>query len=130
MTRGAGGQSTGYGKIEDMTLSMRVVTPRGMVVTKDYPAASIGPDIDELMMGSEGAFGIMTEATLKIFPFNPDDRQMFTWFFKDWDEGLAAMREIMQGGFGFPSMLRISDPEETDIAMMLQGFEGLIPSFR
>ncbi len=127
MTRGAGGQSTGYGKIEDMTVSMRMVTPRGMIVTRDFPAASIGPDIDEIMMGSEGAFGIMTEATLKIFPFNPDDRQMFTWFFREWDEGLAAMREIMQGGFGFPSMLRISDPEETDIAMMLQGFEGTLP---
>ena len=127
VTRGAGGQSTGYGKIEDITVSMRMVTPAGLIVTKDFPAASIGPDIDEFLMGSEGAFGVMTEATLKIFPFNPDDRQMFTWFFKNWDEGLSAMREIMQGGFGLPSMLRISDPEETDLAMMMMGFEGTLP---
>ncbi|MBN1882447.1 MAG: FAD-binding oxidoreductase [Deltaproteobacteria bacterium] len=126
VTRGAGGQSTGYGKIEDMTISMRVVTPKGVLVTKPYPAAAIGPDIDQIILGSEGAFGIVTEVTLKIREYNPDDRHMFSWFFKDWEEGLAAMQEIMQGGFGYPSMLRISDPEETDIALKLQGMENTI----
>ncbi len=125
-TRGAGGQSTGYGKIEDMVICMRVVTPKGMIVTKKFPAAAIGPDIDQIIIGSEGAFGVITEVTLKIRPYNPKDRQMFTWFFKDWDSGLSAMREIMQGGFGYPSMIRISDPEETDIAMTVQGMEGTI----
>ncbi len=124
MTRGAGGQSTGYGKIEHMVICMRVVTPKGVIVTKKFPADAIGPDIDQILMGSEGAYGVMTECTMKIWPYRPENRKMFSWFFKDWDEGLAAMREIMQGQFGFPSMLRLSDAEETDIAMKLQGLEG------
>lgn len=124
MTRGAGGQSTGYGKIEHMVICMRVVTPKGVIVTKKFPADAIGPDIDQILMGSEGAYGVMTECTMKIWPYRPENRKMFSWFFKDWDEGLAAMREIMQGEFGFPSMLRLSDAEETDIAMKLQGLEG------
>ena len=122
-TRGAGGQSTGYGKIEDMTICMRMVTPGGVIETKRYPAAALGPDIDQILIGSEGAYGIITEVTLKIRPYLPDDRRMFTWFFKDWDQGLNAMREIMQGGFGSPSMLRISDPEETDISMAIMGMK-------
>jgi alkyldihydroxyacetonephosphate synthase len=49
MTRGAGGQSTGYGKIEHMVICMRVVTPRGVIETKKFPADAIGPDMNILM---------------------------------------------------------------------------------
>lgn len=124
MTRGAGSHSTGYGKIEDMVLAMRVVTPKGIVATRPFPAAAIGPDIDEILLGSEGAFGILTEVTLKLWPYHPENRKMFSHFFKTWEDGVLAMREIMQGDFGHPHMLRISDPEETDVAMKVQGMEG------
>ncbi len=75
MTRGAGGQSTGYGKIEHMVICMRVVTPRGVIVTKKFPADAIGPDIDQILMGSEGAYGVMTECTMKIWPYRPGEPQ-------------------------------------------------------
>lgn len=121
VTRGAGGLSTGYGKIEDMVLGLRFVTPQGLIVTKDFPRAATGPDLRHLVMGSEGTLGVLTEVTLKIWKFQPENRVYFSFLFKDWEECVISMREIMQGGFGFPHMFRISDPEETSIAFVTEG---------
>jgi len=57
VTRGAGQNSTYYGKIEDLVLSQRYVTPAGDIVTLDVPAKATGPDIDQIMIGSEGTYG-------------------------------------------------------------------------
>ena len=124
VTRGAGQASTGYGKIEDMVLSMRVVTPRGTIVTKDYPAAAIGPDIDQIIMGSEGAFGVVTELTMKIRAYRPDNTAYVSFLYKDFDSAVTAMRQSMQGEFGKPHLFRISDPEETDVAFTMKGMSG------
>ena len=124
VTRGAGGLSTGYGKIEDMVLGLRFVTPNGLIVTKDFPRAATGPDLRHLVMGSEGTLGVLTEATLKIWKFQPENRVYFSFVFKDWEECVTSMREIMQGGFGLPHMFRISDPEETSIAFVTEGISA------
>ncbi|MFC1670278.1 FAD-binding oxidoreductase, partial [Spirochaetota bacterium] len=120
-TRGAGTASTEYGKIEDMVLALNIVSPRGEIRTKDYPAAAIGPGIDEIVIGSEGAFGIITEVTLKIRKHRPENASLSSFIFKDFESAVNAMRESIQGEFGKPHLFRISDPEETDIAFKLKG---------
>lgn len=124
VTRGAGQNSTYYGKIEDMVMCQEYVTPVGDIVTKEYPAMATGPSIDEIMMGSEGTYGILVNATLRVFKYMPENIKRFSYIFKDWDSARAAAREIMQGQFGFPSVFRLSDPEETDVALKLYGVEG------
>ncbi len=126
VTRGAGQASTGYGKIEDMVLSMRVVTPRGIIETKDYPAAAIGPDIDQIFIGSEGAFGVVTQVTMKIRRFRPDNTSYTSFVFHDFESSINAMREIMQSEFGRPHLFRISDHEETDVAFRMGNKDGSI----
>ncbi len=124
VTRGAGQNSTYYGKIEDMVLAQEFVTPTGVIRTGEHPAAATGPDTDQILIGSEGAFGVLTEVTLRIFRHRPENRFRFSYIFPDWASAQATMREVMQGGFGFPSVFRLSDPEETDVALKLYGVEG------
>ncbi len=126
MTRGAGQNSTYYGKIEDLVLSQKYITPAGELITMDIPAQATGPDLDQIMIGSEGAFGILVEVTLKIFRHRPDSHTHFSFMFPDWTLAVSACREVMQGEFGFPSVFRLSDPEETDIALKLYGVEGTL----
>jgi alkyldihydroxyacetonephosphate synthase len=126
VTRGAGQNSTYYGKIEDIVIAQEYVTPRGVIATKPYPRAATGPDIDQIMMGSEGSFGVLTSVTLRVFRFMPENRRRFAYLFKDWDAALHAYREILQGEFGFPSVFRLSDPEETDVAMRMYNIHGTL----
>lgn len=126
VTRGAGQNSTYYGKIEDMVLSQRFITPRGIFQTCPQPRAATGPDFDQVMMGGEGSFGILTQATLRICHWQPENRVRFSYMFKSWEDAQAASREVMQGEFGFPSVFRISDPEETDVMMKLYHIEDTL----
>lgn len=124
VTRGAGQNSTYFGKIEDMVICQEYVTPIGTIKTDEYPAMATGPSIDEIMIGSEGAYGVLVSATLKIFRHMPENQRRFSYIFRNWDDAMNAAREIMQGQFGFPSVFRLSDPEETDVALKLYGVEG------
>lgn len=119
--KGAGQASTGYGKIENMVLSLRIITPKGIIETKDYPAASIGPDLYQIFIGTEGVLGIITRVTLKIRKYYPKNSKMSSFIFKDFESGVEAMRQVMQGQFGFPHFFRLQDPEETDIAFRMGG---------
>lgn len=126
VTRGAGQNSTYFGKIEDIVVCQEYVTPAGIIKTAEYPASATGPSIDEIMLGSEGAFGVLVSVTLKIFRYMPKNQRKFSYMFKSWQDGMNAAREIMQGQFGYPSVFRLSDPEETDVAMKLYGVEGTV----
>lgn len=126
VTRGAGQNSTYYGKIEDLVIQQEYVTPRGIIQSDAFPANATGPSIDEIMMGSEGTFGILTHVTLRVFKYMPENRCRFSFMFKDWESGVAAIREVMQGEFGFPSVFRLSDPEETQVAFRLYGVSDTI----
>ena len=119
VTRGAGQNSTYYGKIEDLVVSQEYVTPVGVFRTLDYPRAATGPDFDQIMIGSEGCFGVLTGVTLRVFKHRPEYTRRFSFLFKSWEDAVNAYREIMQGEFGFPSVFRLSDPEETDTAMRI-----------
>lgn len=121
VTRGAGQNSSYYGKIEDLVISQEYVTPAGIIKSDEFPANATGPSIDEIMMGSEGTFGILTHVTLRIFKHMPENRKRFSFVFKSWQDGVDAAREVMQGEFGFPSVFRLSDPEETAVAFRLYG---------
>jgi len=121
VTRGAGQNSTYYGKIEDLVIAQEYITPAGLIKTSPLPRSATGPDLDQIMIGSEGTFGILTEATLKISRHLPENRRRFSYMFRDWPTALSAAREIMQSEAGFPSVFRLSDPEETEVAMNMYG---------
>jgi alkyldihydroxyacetonephosphate synthase len=119
VTRGAGQNSTYYGKIEDLVISQEYVTPIGILRTQEHPRAATGPDTDQIMIGSEGCFGVLTSATLRVFKYRPNNMRRFSYLFKSWENAQTAYREVMQGEFGLPSVFRLSDPEETDTAMRM-----------
>ena len=121
VTRGAGQNSSYYGKIEDIVISQEYVTPVGIIKSDECPRNATGPSIDQIMMGSEGTFGILTHVTLRVFKYMPENRFRFSYVFHNWDDAVTAAREIMQGEFGFPSVFRVSDAEETEIAFHLYG---------
>lgn len=125
VTRGAGQNSTYFGKIEHIVLGQVYVTPRGNIVTDDYPAKATGPDVNQIMMGSEGTYGILTHVTLKFFRYMPENHYRFSFMFHNWEEAQAAAREIMQAQIGYPSVFRLSDPEETEIMMRLYGIDEI-----
>lgn len=126
VTRGAGQNSTYYGKIEDMVIAQDYVCPSFDLVSGDYPAAADGPDLDQVMMGAEGTFGILYSATLRVRKYLPRNTRRYSYVFKTWEDGKEAAREIMQGEFGYPSVFRLSDPEESGLALKLYGVEGTI----
>jgi len=117
-SRGAGRQSTSYGKIEEMIESVRIVTPRGVIETRDVPASATGPDLDRIFCGSEGTLGIITEATMKVHPL-PQAYDYRGQLFKTFEGGVQAVREILQHGL-FPETIRISDDEESSMAMRVR----------
>ena len=124
VTLGSGQQSTHYGDAGDLVISQEYITPAGTFTTLDYPATATGPKVSDIMLGSEGSFGILVEVTLKVFRYTPQNRQKFAFMFKTWEETVEAAKEITQGEFGNPSVFRISDPEETDVALKLYNVEG------
>ncbi len=81
--RGAGQASTSYGTIAEIVLGLCLSTSKGQIKTKDYPTASIGPEIQRLLIGSEGALGILTSVTLRIRAFDKNSSTMASFVFKD-----------------------------------------------
>ena len=77
VTRGAGQNSTYYGTITDIVLSQKYATPIGRIVTSHYPREATGPNLNQIMMGSEGTFGVLTEVTLRVFRWMPENRKRF-----------------------------------------------------
>ncbi len=119
VTRGAGQNSTYYGCITDIVLSQKYATPIGNFETSHYPREATGPNLNQIMMGSEGTFGVLTEVTLKVFRYMPENRKRFSYIFKDWETAMEAAREMMQCEAGFSSVFRLSDPEETNLMLRL-----------
>ncbi|OQY44764.1 MAG: hypothetical protein B6242_11955 [Anaerolineaceae bacterium 4572_78] len=117
-TRSAGQNSTRYGKIEDMLISLRAITPTGIIETKSIPASSTGPSIDQLFVGSEGTLGIISQATLQLQPLSAST-EMCGILFKRFLDGVQAVRAMSQAGI-VPSVLRISDEPETEATFMFR----------
>lgn len=119
VTRGAGQNSTYYGCITDIVMGQKYATPIGTIQTSHYPREATGPNLNQIMMGGEGAFGILTEVTLKVFRWMPENRRRFSYIFKNWEIAQEAAREMMQCEAGFSSVFRLSDPEETSLMLHL-----------
>jgi len=116
--RSSGQQSNGYGPIENRLAALRVVTPRGVLRTLEFPRSAAGPDLAALVLGSEGAFGVIVEATLRIAkaPTCQDFRGML---FGSFEAGVTTVREALQRGVAM-SMLRLSDASETELFQLLR----------
>ena len=123
VTRGAGQNSTYYGVIADIVMGQEYATPAGNIKTDLYPRKATGPDIGHIMMGSEGAFGVLTNVSLRFFRHMPQTIKRFSFMFANWEIAQAAAREIMQSEAGYPSVFRLSDPEETELMMKMYGVD-------
>ncbi len=129
LTLGSGQASTYYGDAADLMVSLEIVTPTGDIRTLDYPATATGPKVADLIKGSEGAFGVLVEVTLRVYRHMPANRRHFSFMFPSWPSAVEASREIAQGEFGRPAVYRISDPEETDRGLKLYGMPHLVDRF-
>ncbi len=117
VTRSSGQQSLRYGRIEQLFAAGRVVTPRGELPVGGVAASSAGPDLREALMGSEGRFGILTEAQVRIRPL-PERDEFHGVFFGNWTQALSGIRELAQSGVPV-SMLRLSNAVETETQLRL-----------
>jgi alkyldihydroxyacetonephosphate synthase len=117
-TRSAGQQSDGYGAIDDRLVALRVVTPSGVIRTREVPRAATGPEIAELLLGSEGVFGVIVEATVRITPraARSDERGML---FRSFADGVAAVRALRRAEVGH-AIARLSDAGETELSLLLR----------
>ncbi|HTE59473.1 MAG TPA: FAD-binding oxidoreductase, partial [Solirubrobacteraceae bacterium] len=109
--RSSGMQSDRYGDIGDLTRAVRVVTPSGLLVTRPVPSTSTGPSVREMVLGSEGRLGVITEATVHVRRV-PEQRVILGYLFPTWADGLAAMQDIAAGEAA-ASITRVSDANET-----------------
>jgi alkyldihydroxyacetonephosphate synthase len=116
-TRSAGQASTGYGRIDELVLGLRCAAPAGEVVVQPFPATAAGPSLRELLVGSEGVLGVITEATLAVSPL-PERRRYEGWSFRSFEEGCEAFRSMEQAGAS-PDVARLSDEDETRLSMAL-----------
>lgn len=125
--RGAGQLSTRYGKIEDMVYGMDVVLADGSMVTVgNYTRAAIGPDLQQVFVGSEGTLGIIVKARLKLHRL-PDYARATAYSFKSFSTGLEACRRIMQRGAN-PAVLRLYDELESNVQFDLPNCNVLLIS--
>ena len=122
-TRSAGQASTGYGRIDALVVALRVVTPSGEIATRALPASAAGPSLRELLVGSEGALGVITEVVLRVRP-RPAVRRYEAFSFPRFEAGTEAFRALVQGGVA-PDVARLSDPLETRVSLALSGGEDL-----
>ena len=110
--RGTGVLSTKYGKIEDMVMSLEVVTPQGEIInTLPVPRHASGPDLTQLYLGSEGTLGLISKVTLKIHPI-PETRKFHAFLFKSMHEAMVAGGTIMRSRLR-PCVIRLYDEPET-----------------
>ncbi len=114
-TRSSGMQSDKYGDIADIARGLRVVRPGGVLVLHALPSTSSGPSLREMILGSEGKLGVITEVTVQVHRI-PAKRDVYAYFFPNWKSGIAAMQEIAESDAA-PSITRISDAKETGFSL-------------
>lgn len=117
--RGAGQNSNRYGAANEWLVAARLATPSGEWRTLPFPQSAAGPNLNELIVGSEGVLGVITEATVKIHPV-PETRDYRAYLFKSFEAGAAAIRRIVQAETSV-AMVRLSDGDESFFFGALQG---------
>jgi alkyldihydroxyacetonephosphate synthase len=110
-TRSSGMQSDKYGDISDIARGMRVVMPGKVLEIRPLPHTSTGPSVREMVLGSEGRLGVITEVTVQVHRI-PEVRLILGYLFPSWEASLAAMHDISTSD-AHPSITRVSDAKET-----------------
>ena len=118
-TRSAGQASTGMGRIDKLVLGLRCATPTGELGLPAKPGTAAGPDVRELLVGSEGTLGVITEATLRIRR-KPATARYEAWMLPSFAAGAEAFRALEQDGCA-PDVARLSDADETRHSLALSG---------
>jgi len=124
VTRSSGQQSLRYGRIEQLFAGGRMETPAGRFELPTFPASAAGTDLREMVLGSEGRIGILTQATVRITRL-PDYEAFHAVFFPNWEAASVATRAIAQAKLPL-SMLRLSNPLETVTMLTLAGHKSLV----
>ncbi|UOQ87828.1 FAD-binding oxidoreductase [Agromyces endophyticus] len=120
--RSSGQNSAGNGRFDAMVTGLRVATPTGELALGRAPGSAAGPDLLRLFLGSEGAFGVITEVRLRVRPV-PAVRLAEAWTFPDFATGADALRRVAQLGTG-PTVIRLSDEAETGVSLAQVGRIG------
>ena len=124
-TRSSGQSSAGYGRFDALVVGLTLATPRGTLELGSAPASAAGPDLRQLVLGSEGAFGVITAVKVRVRRL-PAERVYDAWRFDSFAAGKDALRTLAQGG-PLPTVLRLSDENETALNLASQtdlGGEG------
>jgi len=114
-TRSSGQESLGYGRIEDMVAGLEMVAPSGLLRLPARPASAAGPDLRHVVLGSEGRFGVITSAVLRVRP-RPAVTRVEAALAPDLEHGLTVVRDLVTRGVPL-TMIRLSDASETQVAM-------------
>jgi alkyldihydroxyacetonephosphate synthase len=123
-TRSSGQQSDYYGRIEDLFAGGHLETFHGPLDLPPFPASAAGPDLRQIVLGSEGRLGVITSAIVRVRRL-PEFETFHGIFFRDWENGIAALRTLAQEGLAL-SMLRLSDAQETETTLELSGKDELV----
>lgn len=116
--RSSGAMSNQYGDLEQMVMGLKVVTPGlGVIETPVQPRAC-AVDLNAIFLGSEGAFGIVTEATVKIEPL-PEKRHYEGWLFPSFERGFDAFSKVTKAGHS-PTAMRLYDEDETRMSFAMR----------
>jgi alkyldihydroxyacetonephosphate synthase len=122
-TRSAGQASSGYGRFDALVSSIRLLAPAGELRTLETPHTAAGPSLRELIVGSEGTFGVIPDVTVRVRP-QPLQRRYEAWIADSFEAGAEIVRTLAQGP-GLPDVIRVSDEEETEGSLALSGPRGL-----
>jgi alkyldihydroxyacetonephosphate synthase len=117
-TRSAGQASTGFGRIDEMTYGVRMAAPAGDVDLRALPPSAAGPQLRQLVVGSEGTLGVLTRVDLRIRP--AEEIAFTSWFLPSFHQGAHALRALEQEGCA-PTVSRLSDESETMLNLTLAG---------
>jgi alkyldihydroxyacetonephosphate synthase len=117
--RSSGQASAGYGRFDDRVLGLQVATPAGTLDVGRAPKSAAGPDLRQLVLGSEGAFGVITALIVAVDP-TPERRIYEGWSLPSFWEGAAVLRRLIQDGPA-PTVLRLSDEAETAVGLARPG---------
>lgn len=124
VTRSSGQQSLGYGRIERLFAGGRLETPRGTWYLPPFPASAAGPDLRELVLGSEGRSGVLTEVTVRVRR-RPSAEYFGGCLLPGLEAGMAAVQELVRQRLPLV-MLRLSDPLETATTLAMAGNNRLM----
>jgi alkyldihydroxyacetonephosphate synthase len=112
-TRSSGQASAGYGRFDELVLALKAATPMGTLVLGRAPKSAAGPDLRQLILGSEGTLGVITSLTVQVRPA-PEFRAYEGWRFGPFSQGMDSLRRLVQDG-PLPTTVRLSDEAETAI---------------